>query len=64
MRLIAACMAITLAPATALAAAYEVPSLGEWGLLLLSLLLLTGGWFFIKRTSKAPGQQNRDPGEP
>jgi len=49
-------------PAGALAAVHEVPSLGEWGLLLLSLLLLTGGWFAVRRTHQTPPGQNRDSG--
>lgn len=49
-------MAVALAPTAALAVVHEVPSLGEWGLLLLSLILLTGGWLFIRKTSKPPPQ--------
>jgi hypothetical protein len=59
---LAALATFALVPGSALAAVPEVPSLGEWGLLLLSLILLTGGWFAVRRTNRPPPEQNRDPG--
>ena len=57
-----AASAFVLAPGPALAAVPEVPTLGEWGVLLLSLILLTGGWFAVRRTNRSSPEQNRDPG--
>lgn len=59
---LAALATFGLVPEAALSAVPEVPSLGEWGLLLLSLILLTGGWFAVRKMNRPPPEQNQDPG--
>ncbi len=36
-------------------AVVELPTLGEWGFLLLCLILVTGGWWYSKSSGRREG---------